>query len=149
MRISGVAICLAIAAHLLLAGCSDPCNNGSGNANFPTPTVSQFQLVINNSISRNTPVYVNGALVGTVCSDTANVVVGNFDTALCTALSVYNEVDACTWKFTSCSTFKGLMCEDACTPAGQKPDYCIDTTVSAGTVKKINLCFEDQCPPDA
>ena len=139
---SGITVALSLTG---MTACSGACTSGGNNSTFLAPTATQFQLVVDNNVSRDIPVYVNNVQTGTVCSGATNVIIGNYDTAACTYLAVYDEVDACMWHMTSCSTFQGLMCSETCDVQPGVDPNCIDTTAIGGKVRRIDLCFEDQC----
>lgn len=67
---------LLFAFGFLFAGCSECLEQGSNGV--PDPGLDEFQLQFNNIVNRETEIFVDGQLVGTVCLETEYATVGNF-----------------------------------------------------------------------
>jgi hypothetical protein len=125
-------VCLAAASW----ACSE-CIGPSHNKRVPKPAADEYQLVMDNWVSRDMPVYVDGKEVGSICGESDLVIVGNFQVNECTRLQVFEEVNyrkKC--DLTPCG---GLICEQVCSTV------CHDTRPYAGMQFDRRMCWEGQC----
>ncbi len=119
---------------LFAAGC-EPCLE-SGKNGVPDPGSDEYQLLVDNVVSRNTPVFVDGEEVGLVCEETNNVTIGNYPVSDCSTIMFRSRVSASDCYISEhCTNF----CEDQeCTP-----DTCTDTRPYAGNIKHIGLIWAE------
>lgn len=128
-----IARIIAIAAALGASACASECLGPSHNRSVPDPGAGEFQLVMNNDLSRDMPIYVDGREVGAICSESDYVVVGNFAVRECTSLAVeevINQRGIC--PLTPCG---GIICEQECTTV------CHDTRPYAGGKVDRRMCW--------
>jgi hypothetical protein len=125
---------LAAVVSCVTLGC-EPCLE-SGKHGVPDPEPHEFQLIFDNVVSRNTPVFVDGEKVGTVCSETNNVTLGNFPVGTCSIIMARSEVSGTECYFSpNCS----LSCDDQTCD----PDACMDTNPFAGDVFHARLIWAE------
>lgn len=133
MALQRIACIIAIAAALGASACASECLGPSHNRSVPDPGAGEFQLVMNNGLSRDEPLFVDGKEIGAICSESEKVVIGNFKVNQCTTVRVKDEVHQCFADFGPCS---GRMCEpSAC-------GTCFDTHLVAGSVLDLRMCWE-------
>jgi hypothetical protein len=128
---------LAAGAAAWAAACSE-CIGPSHNRSVPPPAADEFQLIMNNGISRDLPVYVDEEEIGSICGESDCVIVGNFKVGTCTKVRAFNEVQQCMSDFGPCMAY---MCEPpSC-------GTCFDTTHPeiAGARLDLRMCWEDRC----
>ena len=129
-----IACIIAIAAALAGASCASECLGPSHNRTVPAPGAGEFQLIMNNELSRDEPVFVDGKEVGAICGESRTVVIGNFAVNACTTVRVRDEVHQCYADFGPCS---GTMCEPpSC-------GTCFDTHQVAGSLLDLRMCWSD------
>jgi hypothetical protein len=120
------AFLLSIPAALLLPACND-CMDTGNNGNVPEAGPGEYTLIVDNGISRDLPVYVDGKQVATVCQETGNVRVGNFPMSSCSKFNVFDEVNQCMAYLTPCG---GTLCQEECSTT------CFDTAaITDGTME--------------
>ncbi len=125
---------LAVAVALFSCVGCEPCLE-SGKHGVPDPEENEYQLVFNNVVSRNTPVFVDGEKVGVVCEETNNVTLGNFPVNTCSIIMARSEVS-----YTDC--YFSPNCTGSCDSQECSPDTCMDTTLYAGETLHIHLVWE-------
>ena len=118
---------------LACAGCD--CLD-SGDNGFGPPEQDEFQLVFDNVVSRNTPVYVNGEHVGTVCQETGDVTLGNFPVDECTVIRIRSEVSQ-----TDC--YISPNCTTECSAQECSGNPCLDTRPYAGRQMKVTFTWSE------
>jgi hypothetical protein len=107
-----IACVIAVTAACAAASCASECYGPSHNRMVLPPGPAEFQLIMNNGLSRDMPLYVNGKEVGKICGESDYVVIGNFPVAACTTLAVEEVVHQqglC--PLTPCG---GIICEQSC-----------------------------------
>jgi hypothetical protein len=114
-------------------GC-EPCLE-SGKHGVPDPEPNEYQLVFDNVVSRNTPMFVDGEKVGVACEETNNVTMGNFPVSTCSIIMARSEVSG-----TDC--YFSPNCSDSCESQECIPDACMDTTPYAGEIYHIYLIWD-------
>jgi hypothetical protein len=119
-----------LATALMLHSCSDCL--GSDNS-VPDPGPGEYTLVVNNGISRDLPVYVDGKQVATVCEETGNVKVGNFVSSICSKFQVFDEVNQCMAYLTPCG---GTLCHETCSTD------CFNTTALKDRTATLGIQWE-------
>lgn len=117
----------------LQLGC-EPCLE-SGKHGVPDPEPHEYQLVFDNVVSRNTPVFVDGEKVGVACEETNDVTLGNFPVNTCSIIMARSQVSG-----TDC--YFSPNCTNSCDSQECSPDSCIDTTPYAGEIFHIHLIWE-------
>ena len=117
----------------LSLGCS-PCLD-SGKHGVPDPEPHEYQLVFDNVVSRDTPVFVDGKEVGVACEETDNVTLGNFPVSTCSIIMARSQVSG-----TDC--YFSPNCTRSCDDQECDPDFCKDTTPLAGETYHIRLIWE-------
>jgi hypothetical protein len=128
-----IACIIAIAAALSAGACASECLGPSHNRSVPDPGPGEFQLIMNNDLSRDMPILVDGTEVGAICGESDYVVVGNFPVRECTSLSVeevINQRGIC--PLTPCG---GIICEQEC------DTNCHDTRPYAGRIFDGRMCW--------
>ncbi|HUU02546.1 MAG TPA: hypothetical protein VM425_13975 [Myxococcota bacterium] len=117
---------------LFAAGC-EPCLE-SGKNGVPDPESGEYQLVVNNKVSRNTPVFVDGEEVGLVCEETNNVTIGNFPVSTCSTIMFHSRVS-------QSDCYISPNCTQYCENQECAPDTCADTTGFSGIILPIGLVW--------
>ena len=129
-----IACIIAVAAALGAFSCASECFGPSHNRSVLPPGSDEYQLLMNNGLSRDEPLFVDGREIGAICAESDKVVIGNFKVAECTTVRVKDEVNQCYADFGPCWT---TMCEPpAC-------GTCFDTRAVAGSVLDLRMCWED------
>lgn len=131
MRLTVVSVALIIAA-VSAAGCEECL--GSGKNGVPDPQADEYQLVVTNVVSRNTPVFIDGEEVGVVCEETDNATVGNFPVSDCSTIMFRSRVSG-----SDC--YISPNCTQYCDNQECTPDTCADTTPYAGQLLPISLVW--------
>ena len=127
-------IVLALAGVFWLPLGCEPCLD-SGKHGVPDPEPHEYQLVFDNVVSRNTPVFVDGEEVGMACEETNNVTLGNFPVNTCSIIMARSQVSG-----TDC--YFSPNCTQNCGDQECDPDPCKDTTPYAGDIYHISLIWE-------
>lgn len=130
---TGLVVLVTITSGLAL-GC-EPCLE-SGEHGVPDPEAHEFQLIFDNVVSRNTPVFVNGEEVGNVCSETDDVTLGNFPVDTCTVIMAHSQVSGSDCYFSP-------NCTQSCADQECDPDTCLDTNQFAGDVFHARLIWAE------
>ena len=107
----------------LLANCSE-CLERGGNG-VPEPGVDEFQLVFNNIVTRETDVFVDGQMAGTICQATEYATVGNFPVSTETEIQFHSMISD-----TSC--YDSPNCSADCGAQTCSGPPFLDTTPFAG-----------------
>jgi hypothetical protein len=115
-------------------GC-EPCLE-SGKHGVPDPEPHEYQLVFDNVVSRNTPVFVDGEEIGTVCEETNDVTLGNFPVDTCSIIMARSQVSG-----TDC--YFSPNCTNSCDSQECTPDACADTTPFAGDILHVRLIWQN------
>lgn len=125
---------ILLATGSLLAACTD-CLEGGSNG-FPDPTVEEFQLVFSNIVTRETEVFVDGQLVGTVCQATENATIGNFPVSTETEIKFHSMISG-----NYC--YESPNCSFSCDNEACWGPPILDTTPFAGRPYVTGLIWKD------
>jgi len=125
-------VCVLVCVVSSLVSC-EPCI-GSGSNGFSDPGADEYQLVMDNHVSRITEICVDGEKVADVCQETNNITVGNFAVDTCSRIMAHSRV-------TNSDCYFSPNCTGACSEQECEPDTCADTTPFAGRILHLSLVW--------
>jgi hypothetical protein len=127
-----IGLVLISCSALFWAGCESCLESGKNGV--PDPQAGEYQLVVDNAVSRNTPVFIDGEEVGLICEETDNVTVGNFPVSDCSTIMFHSRVSG-----SDC--YISPNCSQYCQDQECSPDTCADTTGYSGEILPIGLVW--------
>ena len=132
MRTAVFSIISAMILSAVFASCSD-CMDAGNNGKVPEPASDEYTLIVDNGLSRDLPVYVDGKQVATVCEETGNIKVGNFKSSSCSQFRIFDEVNQCMAYLTPCG---GTLCHESCSTD------CFDTVALTDRTVELNIVWD-------